>query len=111
MALAVAFSPDGRSLATSHDDGAVVLWDVETQEQVGSPLPGMSADWGSWVTVRFAPDGNHLFAVSDQQLAIRWEVDPAVWRAYACAVAGGLAPDVWEEIVPEQEYVEVCPSR
>jgi WD40 repeat protein/DNA-binding SARP family transcriptional activator len=111
MALAVAFSPDGRTLATSHDDGAVVLWDVETQEPVGSPLPGMSTDWGSWVTARFAPDGEHLFAVSDQQLAIRWEVDPAVWRAHACTVAGGgLTPEQWEEAVPEQDYIDVCPS-
>ena len=48
------FSPDGRTLATSHDDGTVVLWDVESQQPIGSPLPGLAE---RWVTARFTPDG------------------------------------------------------
>jgi WD40 repeat protein len=108
LALAVAFSPDGRTLATSHDDGAVVLWDVESQQPIGAPLPGMSE---AWVTARFTPDGGHLFAVSEERQAIRWEVDPAAWRQRACAIAGGgLTPEQWEEAVPEQDYIEVCPE-
>jgi hypothetical protein len=44
--------------------------------------------------------------------AFRWEIDPAVWRRHACAVVGrGLTPEQWDEIVPEQDYVSVCPSR
>jgi WD40 repeat protein len=75
-ALAVAFSPDGRTLASSHADGAVVLWDVRSQQPIG------------------------------------WEVDPAAWRRHACAVVGrGLTPEQWDEIVPEQDYISVCPSR
>jgi WD40 repeat protein/DNA-binding SARP family transcriptional activator len=112
-ALGVAFSPDGATLATSHEDGAVVLWDIASQQPIGSPLPGMAADWDNdtWVTARFTPDSARLFAVSDIGRAVRWEVDPAVWRVHACAVAGGgLTPEQWEEIVPEQDYIEVCPS-
>jgi WD40 repeat protein len=109
----VAFSPDGRALATSHADGTVVLWDVESQEPIGSPLPGMTADWGkdTWVTARFSPDGGRLFVVSNVGSAIRWEVDPAAWLGHSCAVAGGgLTPEQWDEIVPEQDYVSACPS-
>ena len=30
---------------------------------------------------------------------------------HACDVAGGdLTPEQWEEVVPEQDYVSVCPS-
>ena len=43
--------------------------------------------------------------------AIRWEVDPAAWRRQACRLMGGdLTPEEWEEIAPEHDYVEVCPS-
>jgi DNA-binding SARP family transcriptional activator/WD40 repeat protein len=112
-ALGIAFSPDARTLATSHADGTVVLWDVESEEPIGSPLPGMAAAWGidTWVTARFAPDGARLFVVSDVGRAIRWEVDPSAWRQHACTVAGGgLTPEQWEEVVPEQDYRPICPS-
>jgi WD40 repeat protein len=106
--LGVAFSPDGRTLATSHDDGAVILWDVESQQPIGPPLPGPVQHW---VTARFTLDGSRLFAVYDNGTAVRWEVDPAAWRRQACAVAGGgPSPEQWAELVPEQDYVSVCPS-
>jgi WD40 repeat protein len=104
----VAFSPDGRTLATSDDDGAVALWDVESQEPIGSALPGLP---DAQTTARFTPDGARLFALSDAGRAIRWEVDPEVWLQRACALAGGgLTPERWAELVPEQDYVSVCPS-
>ncbi len=105
-ALSVAFSPDGRTLATSHATGAVVLWDVAAQLPIGSPLPGPD----DWVTARFTPNGSRLFAVYDTGNATRWEVDPAAWIRHACAIAGGLTPEQWAEVVPEQDYISVCPS-
>ncbi|MEK6328623.1 MAG: BTAD domain-containing putative transcriptional regulator [Actinomycetota bacterium] len=108
QALAVAFSPDGRTLATSHAEGAVVLWDVASQRPLSSPLPGPTE---TLTTARFTPDGSRLFVLQDDGRAFRWEVDPAAWRRHACAVAGGgLTPEQWEEVVPEQEYVAVCPT-
>jgi WD40 repeat protein/DNA-binding SARP family transcriptional activator len=110
-ALAVAFSPDGRRLATSHADGAVVLWAVGSQQPIGSPiaLPGSPREL--YTTARFSPDGKKLFAVHEDGRAFRWEVDPAAWRQHACAVVGrGLTPEQWGEIVPEQDFIPVCPS-
>ena len=104
----VAFSPDGRTLATSNDGGEVALWDVASQQPIGPPLPGLP---DARTTARFAPDGARLFAVSDAGRAIRWEVDPEVWLQRACALAGGgSTPEQWAELVPEQDYVSVCPS-
>ena len=37
--LAVAFTFDGRWLASSGDDGAVRLWDVAARRELGEPLP------------------------------------------------------------------------
>jgi WD40 repeat protein/DNA-binding SARP family transcriptional activator len=103
----LAFSPDSRTLASSHDDGTVVLWDVESRQPLGT-LPGPA---GRRTAARFSPDGSHLFIIYDNGTAVRWAVDPAAWRRQACNLAGGgPTPEEWEEIVPEQDYVSVCPS-
>jgi WD40 repeat protein len=116
--LEVEFSPDGQTLATSRSDHSVALWDVASQEPIGPPL---GKSWGedAAVTARFTPDGARLFALSDpgegsasnRWPATRWEVDPELWLQRACAVAGGgLTPEQWAGLVPEQDYTSVCPS-
>jgi hypothetical protein len=62
-----------------------------------------------WSTVRSSSDGKRLFAVYDNGRAVHWELDSAVWRRHACAVAGGgLGRARWVDTVPEHEYRATC---
>jgi WD40 repeat protein/DNA-binding SARP family transcriptional activator len=107
LVLSLAFSPDGQTLATSSDNGTVTLWDIESQRATGV-LPGPV---DTWVAARFTPNGEQLFALYEDGHAFRWDVDPAAWRSQACAVTGrSITPEQWEELVPEQDYIELCPS-
>jgi WD40 repeat protein/DNA-binding SARP family transcriptional activator len=104
----VEFSPDGRTLATAGDDGRIALWEVESREPIGPPLPAIA---NAWVTARFTPDGSHLFALYETGHAVRWPIDPSIWMQHACTVAGGgLSPEQWDRVVPDQDYVRSCPA-
>ena len=95
-------------LATASADGTVGLWDVGTQQPLGSPLV---VEPNTFASAALSPVGSHLFAVSTRGRGISFDTAPEAWRRQACTVtAGGLTPEQWEEIVPEQDYVSACPS-
>jgi WD40 repeat protein len=66
---AVAFSPNGRRLATGGLDHLVQVWDSGTGDPVGAPLPHQDAVGA----LAFSPDGSTLLTGSDDRTARLWD--------------------------------------
>lgn len=66
----LAWSPDGRLLATADDDGTICLLDTATNEERGQ-LRGHQAPLRALV---FSPDGKRLLSASADRTALVWDV-------------------------------------
>jgi WD40 repeat protein/transcriptional regulator with XRE-family HTH domain len=66
----VAFSPNGRILASGSTDNTIRLWDARTHKSLGAPLNGHAQAVRS---VAFSPDGRTLASASDDKTVRLWD--------------------------------------
>ncbi|NUR03897.1 MAG: helix-turn-helix domain-containing protein [Streptomyces sp.] len=104
---ALAISPDGTTLAVGGESGSLQLWDIATQQPLGSPLTtsGEQVD-----TVAFSADGRTVYAGSAHVPLQRYPIDPARAVETVCARTGGngLTRAQWRTYLPGVEYRKVC---
>ena len=67
--LDLAFSPDGRRLATANTNHTAGLWDVES----GRPIAALRGHVGTVYSVAFSPDGQRLATASWDRTARLWD--------------------------------------
>lgn len=68
----VAFSPDGKRLASSSGDQTVKLWDAAT----GQELLTLKGHSGRVWSVAFSPDGKRLASASQDRTVKLWDATP-----------------------------------
>jgi WD40 repeat protein len=99
----VAFSPDGKLLASVDDDGTVRLWDPVTGQAI-STVTGIGVR-----AVSFSPDGK-LLASADSDGAVRfWEVSLFTHPYKAlCTDVGPPTRQDWHQYAPGEPQPKVC---
>ena len=94
----MAFSPDGKTLASGSDNGTVRLWEVDQPEM--APVVLLGHEQGV-LAVAFSPDGKTLASGSDDGTVRLWavgqpEMAPRPARPRAGGPSSGLQPG-WQD--------------
>jgi WD40 repeat protein len=105
-ATALAFSPDGATLAVAGEQGTLQLWDVTSQQPLG---PALRTPGDSILSLAFSPDGGTLYAAGEHVPWQKYDIDPDRTVDTVCARAGApLSPAAWNRFLPEVPYWQLC---
>src|SRR5207244_3643974 len=66
----IAYSPDGKRIATKSQDGTVKVWDAQT----GHELLTFRNHPERAVSLAFSPDGNRLVTDNEGQISSIWDI-------------------------------------
>src|SRR5262249_2371087 len=91
----VAYSPDGKLIATSSFDGTARLWDAQTGKEVRRLDFPATKQYDTFLRITFTPDGAFIVAVArettDASVVIVWDRRTGEKVRTLPAAAGGFA--------------------
>jgi WD40 repeat protein len=110
----IAFSPDGRILATTHLTAGLILWDVtdvNAATQFGPPVPLATEPAAR---IQFSPSGRTVATIGFDSKATLWDVSGVVDLQHhaaetACTITGkGLDSTAWTTYASGLPYQDTC---
>jgi WD40 repeat protein len=105
---ALAFSPDGTTLAAGVTDGTAWLWNVASPA-VPSLIASLSGVDGHIYSISYSPAGDKLAASSNDGSVHIWDTSPLAARAAVCGGLGmPLSAPEWADHVPGIPYQVPC---
>ncbi|MEO7193786.1 MAG: TIR domain-containing protein [Pseudonocardiaceae bacterium] len=91
VVFAVAFSPDGHTLATASEDNTAALWDI-TDRAHPARTAILTGYTGPVVVVVFSPDGHTLATASNDSTAVLWDITDRAHPARTAILTGHTGP-------------------
>jgi WD40 repeat protein len=106
---AVAFSPNGKLLATGEGDATVRAWNPATRHPVGAPIQTGSGPADALSVVVFSPNGKQLAGGSYDSAVRLWQVSLFTHTyAHLCADVGPPTPQEWNHYASGEPLPKVC---